>query len=378
MTKDNTKQHELHAGMADQVWSVRMADSAIKRNRVVSDRWHYEAGVILSGIRQVWLKTSQSQYYDYIKASLDELVDHEGTIRTYRLEEYNLDQINEGKLLFFLYDQSGDERYIKAARLLREQLRTQPRTSQGGFWHKQIYPHQMWLDGIYMACPFYAEFARRFDEPRSFDDIALQISLIEKHTREPKSGLLYHAWDSSKSQAWADPKTGRSPHFWGRAMGWYAMAIPDVLDHFPQDHPERGKLISIFQRLAAAITAVQDESSGVWYQILDQAGRDGNYLEASVSCMFVYALAKGVRCGYLDRKYLDVARRGYKGILEQFVRVDEAGLVNLERICSVGGLGGQPYRDGSFEYYISEKIMANDYKGVGAFVLASIEVEMSQ
>jgi unsaturated rhamnogalacturonyl hydrolase len=361
-----------------QAWSVRMADSVIKQNRVVSNRWHYEAGVMLSGIQQVWLKTGQSKYYDYIKASLDELVDHKGAIRTYRLEEYNLDQIREGTMLFFLYEQSGDERYIKAARLLREQLRTQPRISQGGFWHKQIYPYQMWLDGIYMAGPFYAEFARRFDEPRSFDDIALQISLIEEHTREPKSGLLYHAWDASKSQAWANSETGQSPHFWGRATGWYAMAIPDVLDHFPQDHPERDKLISIFQKLAAAITTIQDESSGVWYQVLDQAGRDGNYLEASASCMFVYALAKGVRKGYLGKEYLDVARRGYKGILEQFVRVDEAGLVELNGICSVAGLGGNPYRDGSFEYYVSEKVTTNDYKGVGAFTLASVEVEMSQ
>ncbi len=364
--------------VVDRAWSVRMADSAMKRYTADQAGWHYEHGLLLQSIEQVWRVTGAVKYWHFIQDTIDLFIDAQGSIRTYQLEEYNLDQINPGKMLFPLWHSTGDRRYAAALHLLRKQLVNQPRTSSGGFWHKQIYPYQMWLDGIYMASPFYAEYAMAFNEPSGFDDVVHQITLLKEHARDSQTGLLYHAWDESKQQRWADPATGCSPHFWGRAMGWYAMAIPDVLDHFPQDHPERGKLISIFQRLAVAVAAVQDESSGVWYQILDQAGRDGNYLEASASCMFVYALAKGVRCGYLDRKYLDVARRGYKGILEQFVRVDEAGLVNLERICSVGGLGGQPYRDGSFEYYISEKITANDYKGVGAFVLASIEVETSQ
>jgi unsaturated rhamnogalacturonyl hydrolase len=371
----NGPAHARRHKTVDQEWSVWMAGSIMKRHPLLSKRWHYEPGVVLLAIQQVWLKTGEQKYYDYIKKNMDEFVGPDGEIGTYRLEEYNLDQINEGKLLFLLYDTIGDERYKKAAYLLREQLRTHPRTIEGGFWHKQIYPHQMWLDGIYMAFPFYAEFARRFDEPEGFDDVAHQIILIEKRTRDPRTGLLFHGWDESKSQKWADPESGCSPNFWGRAMGWYAMAIPDVLDHFPMNHPRRDKLLAIFETTVSAIVRVQDPASGVWYQVLDQGDRPGNYLESSASCMFIYAIAKGVRKGYLGEEALAVARRGYEGILRQFVEVDEQGLVNLNGICSVGGLGGKPYRDGSFAYYVSEEVVTNEYKGVGAFILASVEME---
>jgi unsaturated rhamnogalacturonyl hydrolase len=352
-----------------------MADSVLKRHLLLSRRWHYEPGVALLALKQVWLKTGEQKVYDYIKRNIDEFVRPDGSIRTYRLEEYNLDQINEGKLLFFLHDTTGDERYKKAAYLLRKQLQTHPRTREGGFWHKQIYPHQMWLDGIYMAAPFYAEFAKRFDEPQGFDDVAHQITLIEQHTRDRETGLLYHGWDESKTQRWADPETGCSPCFWGRAIGWYAMAIPDVLDYFPGDHPQRDELLAIFETTMSAIARVQDPASGVWYQVLDQGDRPDNYLEASASCMFVYALAKGVGKGYIGKEYLAVAVRGYEGILEQFVEVDDQRLVNLSGICSVAGLGGKPYRDGSFEYYVGEKVITNEYKGVGPFVMASVEME---
>lgn len=371
----NCPAHERRSKAVGQEWSVRMADSVMKRHPLLSRRWHYKPGVALMAIKQVWLKTGEQKYYDYIKRNIDEFVSPDGEIGTYRLEEYNLDQINEGKPLFLLYDATGDDRYKKAAYLLRKQLQTHPRTSAGGFWHKQIYPHQMWLDGIYMASPFYAEFARRFDEPEGFDDVAHQIILIEKHTRDPRTGLLFHGWDESKSQKWADPESGCSPSLWGRAIGWYAMAIPDVLDHLPRNHPKRDELLAIFETAVSAIARVQDPASGVWYQVLDQGDRPGNYLESSASCMFVYAIARGVRKGYLGQEVLAVARRGYEGILKQFVEVGEQGLVNLNGICSVGGLGGRPYRDGSFAYYVSEKVVTNEYKGVGAFVMASTEME---
>jgi unsaturated rhamnogalacturonyl hydrolase len=258
---------------------------------------------------------------------------------------------------------------------LREQLKSQPRTNEGGFWHKKIYPYQMWLDGIYMAAPFYAEFGKTFDEPAAFDDVAFQIMVIEKHTRDGKTGLLYHGWDESRKMGWANPETGCSPHFWGRAMGWYAMAIVDVLDYMPQDHAKRQDILAIFERMIAALVNVQDKATGLWYQVLDQGNRKGNYLEASGSCMFVYAIAKAVRMGYLAKTALDVAHKGYRGILDNLIRVDEQGLVNLEKVCSVAGLGGTPYRDGSYEYYVNEKIATNDYKGVGPFILASIEME---
>jgi unsaturated rhamnogalacturonyl hydrolase len=350
-----------------------MADSVMRRNAPF--HWHYENGVMHKAIEQVWCKTGDAKYYDYIKRDIDRLVSAEGDIKTYSAQEYNLDQINPGRILFSLFRATGDDRYKKAAYLLREQLKGQPRTSEGGFWHKKIYPHQMWLDGIYMASPFYAEFGQMFGEPAAVDDAAHQITLIERHTRDPKTGLLYHAWDERRQQRWANPETGCSPHFWGRAMGWYVMAIMDVLDYFPQDHPNRRDILAIFERLMTALESVQDKSTGLWYQVLDQGNRAGNYLEASGSCMFVYSIAKAVRLGYLAKTYLDMARKGYLGILDHLIRVDDQGLVNLERICGVAGLGGNPYRDGSYKYYVSEKAVTNDYKGAGPFILASLEME---
>jgi unsaturated rhamnogalacturonyl hydrolase len=352
-----------------------MADSVMRRHPTLSETWIYEWGLVLRAILEVGQHTGDAAYFDYVKRNVDGFIAPDGSIRTYRPDEYNLDHINPGKVLFPLYRATGDERYKKAAWLLREQLRTHPRTSEGGFWHKQIYPHQMWLDGIYMASPFYAEFAGAFHEPAIFDDVARQIVLIDAHTRDSETCLYYHGWDESRQQAWADPETGRSPHVWGRGMGWFAMALPDVLDHFPASHPEYGTIAGILARLASAVAAVQDQDSGVWYQVLDQGGRSGNYREASASCMFVYALAKGLRRGYIDMAYRDVLLKGYEGILAHFVTVDEHGLVNLNGICRVAGLGGTPYRDGSFTYYVSEAAVANDYKGVGPFILASVEVE---
>lgn len=356
-------------------WPIRMADSIMQRHPILATRWAYEWGVVLKGIEQLWQRTGQRAYFEYIQRNIDAFVQPDGSIRTYTLEEYNLDQINTGKLLFGLWYETGDERYRQAALQLRDQLRTHPRTGEQGFWHKNIYPHQMWLDGIYMQGPFYAEFARRFVEPAGFDDVARQIILVERHTRDPETGLLYHGWDESRQQAWADPETGCSPHFWARAIGWYVMALPDVLDHLPHDHPQRGALIDIFRDTIDALIRVQDPATGLWYQILDQPDRAGNYLETSASCMFVYGIAKGAANGYLAPHYRDTAARAYQGILDGFVEVDAQGVVKLHGICSVAGLGGNPYRDGSFAYYVGEKIATNDYKGVGAFILAGVAMD---
>jgi unsaturated rhamnogalacturonyl hydrolase len=350
-----------------------MAESVIRRN--VPFAWRYEHGLALQSLWQVGQVTRDARYAGYVQSVVDPFIDADGSIKTLSIEEYNLDQINPGKVLLLLYQVSGEERYRRALHLLRRQLKEQPRNRVGGFWHKQIYPHQMWLDGIYMAAPFYAAYGRTFAEPTAYDDVANQIILIEQHTRDPKTGLLYHAWDERKQQRWADPETGCSPNFWGRAMGWYAMALVDVLEWLPPEYAKRDTLIAIFQRMVAALVNVQDRPTGLWYQVLDQGNRAGNYLEASASCMFVYAIAKAVRCGYLAAKYLDVARKAYLGILGNLIDIDERGLVNLNGICGTAGLGGTPYRDGSFEYYIGEKIVTNDYKGVGSFILASIEIE---
>jgi len=338
-------------------------------------RWTYDHGLVLKGIERVWDNTHDKQYLDFIQRSMDHFVNDDGSIRTYSLTDYNIDNINPGRNLLFLYRVTHQEKYKKAAALLREQLKTHPRTSEGGFWHKKIYPSQMWLDGLYMGEPFYAEYAATFKEDAAFDDIAKQFILMEQHARDAKTGLLYHGWDESKKQRWSNPETGRSPNFWGRAMGWYAMALVDTLDYFPRNHAKRGELVAILNRVAEAVAKYQEPRSGLWYQILDKGDEKGNYFESSAACMFVYALAKGVRNGYLPAKYRQVAENGYRGILKEFVKTDANGQLNLEGTVAVAGLGGNPYRDGSYEYYLSEKVVTNDPKGVGALLLAATEME---
>ncbi|HEY5825068.1 MAG TPA: glycoside hydrolase family 88 protein [Cyclobacteriaceae bacterium] len=336
--------------------------------------WDYEQGVVLKGFDELWKQTKDEQYFNYMKKIIDRFVQADGSIRTYEFTEYNIDNITPGRIVLSLYQKTKEEKYKKAADLIREQLNWQPRTKEGGFWHKHRYPYQMWLDGLYMGEPFYAEYSKIFNQPKSNDDIVNQFVWVEKHTRDAKTGLLYHAWDESKKQRWSNPKTGQSPEFWSRAMGWYAIALVDVLDYIPLNHPRRKELISSLQRLSVAIKNFQDANSGVWFQITDKASVPGNYLEASASCMFVYALAKGVRLGYLDKTFLSTANKGFDGIIKNFIELDDAGMPHLTKTCSGAGLGGNPYRDGSFEYYIKEPLRRDDLKAIGPFIQASIEL----
>jgi unsaturated rhamnogalacturonyl hydrolase len=338
-------------------------------------KWTYDQGVILKGIEGLWKFTGEGKYFDYIQKSMDFFVENDGAIRTYKKEDYNLDNVLCGRILLTLYKVTKNEKYYKAALTLRDQLTQQPRTNEGGFWHKKIYPDQMWLDGLYMAEPFYAEWAATFGEDSDFNDIANQFIIIEKHARDTKTGLLYHGYDESKQQAWANKTTGLSPNFWARAMGWYGMALVDALPYFPKDHPGRKELISILDKFATAVTKVQDPKSGLWWDVLNFPNRKGNYEEASASCMFVYTFAKAVRLGYLPPSYLNVAKKGNAGITKKFV-TNVHGQTKLNGTVSVSGLGGKPYRDGSYEYYIKEKVVTNDPKGVGAFLLASDEMEL--
>lgn len=357
------------------LWSLRTAASALRRYATSQSRWHYKDALLFAGIQLMAEHTGEAFYWDSLQTYVDGFVDAAGAIRTYRLDEFNIDNIRPGNLLFPLYEKTGDERYRTAIFHLREQLRQQPRTGEGGFWHKQIYPYQMWLDGIYMGSPFLARFGLTFDEPEALDDVAFQIATIEHHTRDAVTGLLYHGWDESRQQRWASPETGCSPHFWSRAIGWYVMALVDVLGIFPPDHPACSDFVAILERTIAAVARVQDEATGLWWQILDQKDRPGNYLEASGTSMYVYAINRGVRNGYLDASWQAVANRGFQGLLDHVVTIDDEGQVDLHGICSSAGLGGTPYRDGSFEYYVGEPILTNDLHGVGAFLLAAIEME---
>jgi unsaturated rhamnogalacturonyl hydrolase len=339
-------------------------------------RWSYDQGVILKGIEAIWKNTGDGKWFNYIQHSMDFYVREDGTIYDYRADEYNIDHVNNGKLLVLLYEVTGKAKYKKAADMLREQLRTHPRTNEGGFWHKKIYPYQMWLDGLYMGEPFYAAYARVFHEDSAFNDISNQFVYMERHARDPKTGLLYHGWDESKEQKWANKQTGTSPHFWARALGWYGMAMVDALDHFPEKHWGRDSIIAILNRFAKAIVKVQDAKSGVWYDIVDMPSAPKNYKEASASCMLVYTLLKGVRKGYLPATYLTNATKGYAGIIKEFIETDANGQTNLKGTVSVSGLGGNPYRDGSYDYYMSEKVIVNDPKGMGAFINCAAEIDI--
>jgi rhamnogalacturonyl hydrolase YesR len=362
------------AGMA--ATAMRIWKDSLEMQPGTPVRWSYDQGVILEGFTGLWKRTGNQEYFRYIQKSMDHFVDTNGNIHTYQLKDYNIDNVKNGRILLTLYKATKNNKYKIAADHLREQLRGQPRTNNGGFWHKKRYPYQMWLDGLYMGEPFYAEYAVLTGEDSAFRDITRQFVLMEQHARDPRTGLLYHAWDESKEQRWANKTTGQSPHFWGRAMGWYAMALVDALEYYPAGDPGKDSLIAILNRTAAAVKKYQDAKTGCWYQVLDKGDSTGNYVEASASCMFVYALAKGMRLGYLPAGYRAVAQKGYNGILKQFIRKNPEGDITLSGTVSVAGLGGDPYRDGSYAYYLSEKVIDNDPKGIGAYILAANEMEM--
>jgi unsaturated rhamnogalacturonyl hydrolase len=338
--------------------------------------WGYELGFLLDGMAAEWHTTADGVDFAYIKATVDQYVTDDGAITGYKANGHTLDDIEMGRAVLLCYRVTQQAKYAHAAQFLHQQLALQPRTPSGGFWHKQVYPNQMWLDGAYMAEPFRAEYAVTFQTPEDFDDIAHQLLLMDAHMRDPRTGLLRHGWDESKQQPWADKTTGLSPEAWGRAMGWYAMALVDVLDNFPRNHPQRPALVAAFRRTMAAILRYQDPNTGLWWQVLDQSKTPGNYPEASASCMFTYALAKGVRMGYLPQADEANARRAWAGIQKQFL-TDSYGILTLHGTVKVGGLGGTPYRSGDFDYYIHEPVVGQDKKGVAAFLVAGSEMEQT-
>jgi unsaturated rhamnogalacturonyl hydrolase len=369
-------------------WSLRLARDEIARRGDTLDagvgkaRWDYTTGLFDFALIRLTERIRDDAFARQAEKTIGSFIAPDGSIRTYHGEEFNLDMVMSGRALLPLWDRTHDARYRTAAARLREQLSRQPRTAEGGFWHKQRYPDQMWLDGLYMASPFYAECAARFGEPAAFDDIARQIQLVARHTYNPSTGLFHHGWDAAHRQPWADPATGISPEAWGRSEGWLAMALVDVLDQMPGTHPDTDAIVGVLGQVADGLIRWQDPATGLWWQILDKGGRPGNYLESSASSMFVYALAHAVNRGYLPRSYAATAEKGYAGLIRDLVKVDASGRVSLTQICEVGGLGyttaaGRP-RDGTFEYYISEPVVANDLKGVGPFILAGIEVDRLQ
>jgi unsaturated rhamnogalacturonyl hydrolase len=340
-----------------------------------SYKWNYEQGLIMEAMFRVWKSTGDDKIYNYIKKNINYFIEENGSIKTYLYDSFNIDNITPGRVLLHLYANTKLQKYKIAADTLMKQLSNHPRTSEGGFWHKKIYPNQMWLDGLYMAEPFYSEYLKMFNNPEMYDDIANQFLLIKEHLYDAKTGLYYHGWDESKQMKWSDPVKGTSPNFWGRSIGWFMMAMVDVLDSYPENQKSKNEILKMFQELSSALLKFRDDKTKLWYQVIDQSNREGNYIETSSSAMFIYSFAKGYNKGYLDESYLNIAKESYKYLINNFVEQNDKNELFLNNVCSVGGLGGNPYRDGSFEYYISEPIRVNDFKGYGPLILAANELQ---
>ena len=362
--------------------SVRLAESEMVRcpeswqlDFQPKLKWDYCHGVELQAFLRLEEMYGDSRYFDYAEAYCDTMVREDGSVVAYKREEFSLDRVNTGKILFNMYARTGEEKYKKALDLMYSQFKDQPRTKEGGFWHKKVYPHQMWLDGLYMGCPFYAEYAARYNRPEAFQDIINQFCVVARHTYDPATGLYKHAWDESREMFWCDKQTGQSAHSWGRAMGWFAMAIVESLEFIPVKEPNRDSLLAILDNVLVQIERYQDSKTGLWYQVLDRSGDKGNYLESTVSAMFIYSIYKGIRLGVVPAKYMAVADKGFEGFMKRFIKVDKSGVVSITDCCAVAGLGGKNNRSGDYDYYINELIRDNDPKAIGPFINACLERE---
>jgi unsaturated rhamnogalacturonyl hydrolase len=369
------------AALADNLkWSERTARTILNKypkayqiDGTEKPKWDYKMGLVLSAFEKLYQKTNNKKYFDYIKQYADELIDADGNISKYDIKEYNIDCANPGKLLFNLYDKTSDKRYLKVIQQLRSQLETQPRTASGGFWHKEIYANQMWIDGLYMAEPFYTQYTVKYENGKALDDIARQFELVQNHLVDKKTGLVYQAWDESKQIGWANPETGTSPTIWGRGIGWYMMALIETLDYYPKTHPKYKTLIGYLNQIAKS--AEQHKSaSGLWYQVADKPDLKDNYLESSSSAMIIYALAKGADKGYLASNYKKQAQKSFDAYLKEFVKKDDKGQVTISNVSSNVGLGGKPFRDGTNDYYIKSKAKDNSSPALAAFMLSAMEL----
>ena len=374
--------------------SVRMVESEIQRNPSPTNldgipegkvKWNYTTGLELQAMLDAARLYEREDFDHYVARYYDTMVRPDGSILTYKRTNFNLDHICPGRPLFTIYDRTGEERYRMALDTLHSQMEGQPRTAEGGYWHKKVYPHQMWLDGLYMAEPFHSEFVKRYIAPQNPElaaeierDIVNQFLLAARYTYDAKTELFRHAWDSSKEMFWCDKETGQSAHAWGRAVGWYVVALVETLDYLSPEAEGREGMIEILNHLYKVLPRYASPESGMWYQVLDCPEREGNYQESTCSIMFIYAQLKAVRKGYLPAEMEAEALKRYEQFVERFIRENEDGTISMTDCCAVGGLGGKQMRDGSFEYYLSEPIIENDCKGVGPFIWASLEYEYAQ
>jgi unsaturated rhamnogalacturonyl hydrolase len=369
-----TKEAPLTVRVADQV-IVRWPDGHLNPKGAPTT-WGFELGIVLAGMNSVWSATKEPKYLDYVQHAVDQFVQPDGTIVSYDAQAYSLNNILIGRQLLTLYRATHQERYKLAAERLRKQIATQPRTASGGVWHSRATPNLMLLDDQFMVAPFYAEYAATFHEPQDLDDIVKQFTLLEQHTRDATTGLMYHGWDESHTAPWANVSTGTSPNLWARGMGWYLMALVDTLPYVPEHDPHHAVLLAMLRRAAAAVKRAQDPQSSLWYQILNKRGEKQNYIESSSVLMFTYALAKGARLGYLPKPYGIAAARAWRAARLRFIQTAASGEVKITGTVTHIALGTSAADNGSDDYYLHAPVVDDDPKGVGAFLLAGSEMEL--
>lgn len=336
--------------------------------------WNYIDGCMIKAILELYHITRNGKYLEFADAFIDYFVQEDGSIASYDPNEYNLDNVNAGKTLFDLYELTGREKYRKAIDTVYSQLKGQPRTTTGNFWHKMIYPNQIWLDGLYMAQPFYMQYEVTYNNGANCQDSFEQFLHVYDLMKDTRNGLYYHAYDDSRESFWCDPVTGLSDNFWLRALGWYAMALIDTMEVMPGSMAqEKEKLGAIYKELIDAMLPYQDKETSMWYQVVNRGRIKPNYLETSGSAIFAYAIMKSVRLGYLDESYFTFGERAFTGICETYLS-EENGELQLGGICLVAGLGNKEMREGTFDYYMREPIVKNEAKGVAPLILAYIEI----
>jgi unsaturated rhamnogalacturonyl hydrolase len=354
-------------------WPIRIATSVRALFPKAADlgAWNYTEGMIADALYRIAERTGRDGDFTYVREYLDRFVMSDGSIDSaaYPFELYSLDRIRPATGLLWMHERTKEEKYLTAARYVATQLDKQPRTSDGGYWHRSTYPNQMWLDGIYMADVYAVQFGARTGQRKYFDEAVRQITLVYRHTHDPATGLCYHGWDETKSRPWANKDTGASPEFWGRAIGWYVMAMADIMDVLPPGHAGRRAVLPIFQSLCRSLEKYQDRDTGMWFQIVDKATAPRNYVETSSTLMFAYAMARGAQRGWLPGEFLDHARRATRGVLNHEVDLLPGNRMDIRGTVQVGSLGGN---GGFYDYYVSVPVVTNDQKSIGAFMFLSL------
>ena len=349
-------------------WAIKTSDTLMNKftppELPPANRWHYHQGVFLCGVDLVFEETKEQKYFDYYKAYVDHLIDEDGNFVFARDE---LDSIQAGLLLFPLYRATKDKKYKLAAQKLRNLFDTLNLTREKGFWHKDKYPYQMWLDGLYMGGPFALHYAKDFGEQELIDLVILQEELMRKYTKNDENGLYHHGWDEKAVQPWAR-EDGKAPEIWGRALGWYGLAVIDMIDLLPEGHPQKENWITFIQEYVENLVKYQDDETGLWYQIVDKGHLSDNWLEASASSLFVYVIAKAVNKGYVGEEYVNLAKKGFNGLIEYKVEEDADGNIVLKDIVIGTSIG-------VYDYYITRERSTNDLHGAGAFIMACMEMQ---